>query len=133
VEIVSDSDASDAGLQEKLGRYRRLGVCELVRFDPEGTAATRPRVWDRVEGDLIEREVQEERTPSLLLPLVWVVAPAEGHGAALRILHPESQELVPTRAEAREAAQAALERESEARRAAQARIAELEAELRRRG
>ena len=119
VEIVSDSDAPEPSLEEKLARYRRLGIRELVRFDPQASAGTRLRAWDRVEGDLIEREVTDERTPSLVLALVWVVAPAEGHGAALRIADADTQKLVPTRAEAREAAEA--------------RIAELEAELRRRG
>jgi Uma2 family endonuclease len=119
VEIVSDSDAPEPSLDEKLTRYRRLGVRELVRFDPQAPAGTRLRAWDRVEGDLIEREVTDEHTPSLVLALVWVVAPGEGHGAMLRIIDPQDQRLVLTRLEARKAAEA--------------RIAELEAELRRRG
>jgi hypothetical protein len=89
-----------------------------------------------------------------VLALVWIVAPAEGHEATPRIAEPQTGTLIPTRAEARdaeaaarqaearareaeararEAAEAALGAESRARRAAEDRIAELEAELRRRG
>jgi Uma2 family endonuclease len=118
VEIASDSDVPEPSLEEKLARYRRLGVRELVRFDPQSPSGTRLRVWDRVRGDLIEREVTGEISASLVLALVWVVAPAEGHDAALRIARPETGELVLTRAEACAAAEA--------------RVAELEAELGRR-
>src|SRR5215207_1745832 len=38
VEIVSDSDASPASWDEKLLRYKELGVREVVRFDPDETA-----------------------------------------------------------------------------------------------
>jgi Uma2 family endonuclease len=52
VEIVSGSDASEAVWARKLRKYHRLGVCEVVRFDPEGGEL---RIWDYVEGDLVER------------------------------------------------------------------------------
>lgn len=61
VEIISDTDAGDAAWNGKLESYRHLGCGELVRFDPED--AERPlRVWDRVHGTLLERELpaQEE-------------------------------------------------------------------------
>lgn len=54
-----------------------------------------------------------------------IVAPADGSPSALRIADGRTDELVPTRAEARRA-------EAEARRAAEERIRELEAELRKR-
>jgi hypothetical protein len=55
VEIISKSDARDRPWAAKLARYARLGVAELVRFD--GDDAMQPlRIWDRVEGDLVERD-----------------------------------------------------------------------------
>jgi hypothetical protein len=92
-------------------------------------------------------QVTDERAASQVLSLVWVVAAAEGHEAALRVAEPESGALVLTRAEGRQveaaargaaeaargAAEAARESESRARKAAEARIVELEAELGRRG
>jgi hypothetical protein len=54
VEIVSPSDASDQNWDEKLERYRQSGVAEVVRFDPEHPEHPL-RLWDRIEGDLIER------------------------------------------------------------------------------
>ncbi len=136
VEIVSDSDAPDLPWRHKLGRYQRLGVQELVRFDPtlEGDAV---RVWDRVDGTLTEREVTDERARSLVLQVEWCVAPAEGIPRALRISH--EGELVKTRHEARRAEAQARQAEAQARQAAEAReraaverIKELEVELRRR-
>ncbi len=143
VEIVSDSDAPELPWQEKLARYRRLGVQELIRFDPI-TEGKRLRVWDRVEGALTEREVSGDRARSLVLKLEWVVAPAEALPQALRVAH--DGELVSTRREAQQAeasarqAQAlALQAETQARQAAEAReqaavarIKKLEAELQRR-
>lgn len=127
VEIVSESDASEASWREKLARYRRLGVIELVRFDPAGASPARLRVWDRLDGDLVERWVENETAPSTVLPLVWVIAPAEGLPSILRILSTgDAAALVPTRAEARQ-------REAEARQELEHRVAQLEAELTRRG
>jgi Uma2 family endonuclease len=83
VEIISDSDAPELPWNKKLARYQRLGVHELVRFEPE---ESRPlRVWDRVEGTLSERVVTGRRARSLVLELDWVVAPAAGLPCALRI------------------------------------------------
>ncbi|MFZ5892804.1 MAG: Uma2 family endonuclease [Myxococcota bacterium] len=156
VEIISDDDSGDADWATKLGRYQRLGVAELVRFDPECTAGAKLRIWDRVDGSLLEREVRAERAPSLILNLDWVVAPADGFEIALRVLVPagsQPEQLVLTRAEARRAEAEARRAEAEARRveaearrveaearrmetearmAAEARVRELEAELARR-
>jgi Uma2 family endonuclease len=121
VEIISDSDATENTWAQKLAAYRRLGVCELVRFDPESSDNTRLRIWDRVEEALVERELSSGFIPSSVLDLHWVIAPAEDHQVALRIAE-ANRTLVPTRLEARQA-------EAEARQAAEARIRELEAQL----
>jgi hypothetical protein len=150
VEIVSDSDEVDLPWERKMARYRQLGVSELVRFHPESEQRAL-RVWDRVQGTLVEREVSNERARSLILPIEWVVAPADDLLRALRF--ERDGELVWTDQEALQAARAATEatrastdaaraaREAErvakeaeraAREAAEARVRELEAELRRR-
>src|SRR5215212_1434825 len=59
VEIASDSDASAASWDTKLRRYQELGVQELVRFDPDETEGRRLRIWDRIEGQLVERTNHE--------------------------------------------------------------------------
>jgi len=135
VEIISESDATENAFAQKLAAYRSLGVCELVRFDPEGLGNGRLRIWDRVKGALVEREHSSGFVPSSVLDLFWVMAPAESHSQALRIAD-ASQTLVPTRLEARQAeAQArqaeaqARQAEAQARQAAEIRIHELEAEL----
>jgi Uma2 family endonuclease len=136
VEIVSDSDAADAVWQDKLRRYDRMGVLELVRFDPEAPEPKRLRVWDRIDGDLVERVVERSSAPSAVLPCAWEVAAADELPVALRLRATVSGELVPTRAEARrQEAEArrqeaeARRQEAEARRVAEARVRELEAEL----
>ncbi len=144
VEIVSDSDSSDSEWLRKLNAYRSLGVQELVRFEPDAAASLRLRIWDRVDDALMERVVSSSSAPSSVLGLYWIVAPAEDHPLALRIAD-ENQTIVLTRTEARlaetEARLAETEArlaeakarltETEARLAAEARIQELEAELRR--
>ncbi len=124
VEIVSDSDRADDIWQAKLESYHELGVQELVQFDVEAEAGSRLRAWDRVDDDLVERRVTQDTTPCIALGLHWVVASAEGLDVALRLARDEAgQELLlsPT-----EAAQHRAE-------AAQRRIAELEAQLSKRG
>jgi hypothetical protein len=110
-------------------------VTELIRFAPEAPDGAALHVWDRVDGALQRREVIGTRAPSLVLPLTWVIAPAEGNVHALRILDPSGQ-AVPTRVEARRAAVAAREAEATARKAeaaareaAEARVRELQALL----
>lgn len=87
----------------------------------------------RTRGDLVERQVVGERAALQVVPLVWVLSAAEGQEAALRIAEPNSGALVLTRAEGRQAEAAARQLESRAREAAEARVAELEAALKRRG
>ncbi|MGC4088757.1 MAG: Uma2 family endonuclease [Polyangiaceae bacterium] len=149
IELVSDSDRSANDWDTKLQRYRQLGVDELLRFDTECPSGPELRVWDRVDGALVERHVEGGRAPSLVLNLSWVVAPADGFEVALRISvqgDGQTETLVPTRqearaaeaearkveAEARKVEAEARKAEAEARKAAEARIRELEAELARR-
>ncbi|HET9959952.1 MAG TPA: hypothetical protein VFQ61_35915 [Polyangiaceae bacterium] len=87
----------------------------------------------RVQGALVEREVSGDRVPSLALDLHWALAPADGLPCALRIgSGARGADLVPTRAEARKIEAEARKAEAEARAVAEARVRELEAELRRR-
>lgn len=157
VEILSASDDRDRNWDDKLERYRRVGVRELVCFDPE-TDPPVLRVWDAVEGDLVERRLAALEAPSRYLPGTWVVVADPTVGKMLRLRRgPEAADLFPTPEErereaaerareaaerAREAAQqareaaeqarAAAERERTLRVAAEVRVRELEAELRRR-
>lgn len=129
VEIASASDAPQATWEEKLQRYNALGVAELVRFCPD-VEGHHLQVWNRLDGILVERLVQQERADCITLGLHWVVVPAAGYAHALRLAQDaEGSRLLLTREE--QEAEARV-READARRAAEARIAELEAELRRR-
>lgn len=154
VEIASRSDAPEEPWEKKLTRYHRLGVRELVRFDPR--APEQLRIWDYVEGDLAERRVQpNSAVASRVLAVWWVVASHERWGRMVRIsLDAAGQELIQSEleveaegrrreaearqheaearqheAEARQAAEA-LRQQAEARQVeAEARVRELEAEL----
>lgn len=85
VEIVSDADASEEAWRDKLRRYHEMGVRELVRFDSDAVPGERLRIWDRLEGDLVERDVVADASPCVVLGLYWVVAPVEGIEAGLRL------------------------------------------------
>jgi Uma2 family endonuclease len=85
VEVVSGSDREPIPMKEKLVRYRTLGTRELVLFDHEQKSGKRLRVFDRIEGDFVERVVENDRTPCLTLGLHWVVAPAPELDVALRL------------------------------------------------
>jgi Uma2 family endonuclease len=129
VEIVSDADAGELPWDRKLSHYRHLGVTELLRFDPADNK--RPlRIWDRVQGALVERELSGQSERSLVLPIEWVVAAADNLPRALRIQRDGT--LVPTVREAERLQREALENERFAKEAAEARVQELEAELRQR-
>jgi Uma2 family endonuclease len=126
VEVDSPSDAAEANWQRKIERYRRAGINEIARFDPEDIA--RPlRLWDRFEGDVVERDLDGEH--ALLCDALGVYWSVQSHATLGRVLRLSrdalGQALLPSAAE-RE--QAAAERE----RAAIERVAQLEAELRRR-
>ncbi len=124
VEITSESDQRGPAWEEKLERYHELGVEELVRFDLDAPAGQRLRVWNRTGNDLVERVVDGESSPLVLLGLHWVVIEDEHTGLTLRLARDaEGRQLLLTREET----------EAQARLAAEQRVAELEEELRRRG
>jgi Uma2 family endonuclease len=122
VEIISEADDRDRDWEAKLEKYRRLGVTELVRFDPE--SSDRPlRIWNSTEGVLVERELAEPRAQSHCLPGFWLAIEQSETGLVLRLSHDaHGEQLYPTLAE----------REAAACRAAEQRVRELEAELGRR-
>ena len=119
VEIASSSDAPEPTWSEKLERYRRSGVQEVVRFDPENDDLPL-RLWDRVEGDLVERDLSHATAHlSEALALHWCVAPDARLGRRLVLSRDASGTEV-------------LLTPDERAKAAEARVAELEAELRKR-
>jgi Uma2 family endonuclease len=130
IEIISPNEGDGTTWDEKLVRYHQLGIKELVRFDPEAADGERLRVWDRVEGDLVERRIADDRTPCLTLGLAWAIrmVPGPAGGAAeylgLRLADDEGRLL-----EAQEEAQAraAADAEERARHEAEARAAEARA------
>jgi Uma2 family endonuclease len=118
VEILNRADYRDHDLDAKLEKYRRLGVRELVFFDSESDP-TSLRIWEAVDGDLVERAVEGLVAPSHCLPASWVIVTEAKLGAHLRLSRDsEGRDLLPTPAE-------------HERLVAEARIRELEAELRR--
>jgi len=128
VEVISGSER-ELGWDEKLERYLQLGVSELVWFDPE-TFEHPLRIWDLVDGELRERGLLQPSAQSRHLGGYWLPV-AEAGGLTLRLSRDEhGRTLFPTAAEhhadARRAAEAALS-------AAEQRIAELQAELNRKG
>jgi Uma2 family endonuclease len=137
VEIVSPSEAPPEPWAAKLERYTQCGVPEVVRFDPDHPRV-KLRIWDRVDGDLVERDLA---SPDALkcdaLNLYWHVAPHPVLGPMLRLAHDSAGSgLLPTLAEARQHEAEARQRETEARQRetaereqAEARIRELEREL----
>jgi Putative restriction endonuclease len=146
VEIVSPSDAGPKPWSKKLEAYRQCGVPELVRFNPRAKRTPPLRIWDRVDGDLVERDVSSASGRHCdALGLYWCIAPDPKLGSMLRLARDAAgRDLLPTLAEAGQNADEARRQEAEARRQeaearrqeaaqAQARIAELEAELAKRG
>jgi Uma2 family endonuclease len=119
VEIISDSDASELSWDEKLDRYRQLRVSELVWFDPE--SPDQPlRIWDLVGDDLLERRLFRPCAESRHLGGYWL--PVVSGGLTLRLSRDEhGLELFPT----------PEEHTAQKLRAAEQRIAELDAELKR--
>jgi Uma2 family endonuclease len=73
VEIASRSDSPEMAWEEKLERYQKIGLKELVRYDWK-KPKTSLRIWDSVEGDLVERVMEgEDATLSSVLPYYWTV------------------------------------------------------------
>jgi Uma2 family endonuclease len=126
IEIVSASDADRGPWEEKLARYRSMGVLELVRFDADD-AEVPFRIWDRPDFDLLERDrALPDFARCRTLDAYFCVKQDEKLGAMLRLARDaEGRDLFPTPSEARRQAE-------EARLVAEARVRELEAELARR-
>jgi hypothetical protein len=86
VEILSTSDARDRDQSGKLERYRRCGVSEVVFFDSDGKEPRVLRIWDWVEGDLVERDLaDQEATRCIALGAYWRVEPDAELGRNLRL------------------------------------------------
>lgn len=131
VEIVSDSDEGDEAWDTKLERYRAAGIAEVVRFDPDDAA--RPiRVWDHIDGDLVERAPAEDGAiECIALGLYWVAAPHPSFTRMLRLARDRAgSDLLPTLQEARQAAERAR-REAERARQEEALARQEEARARR--
>jgi Uma2 family endonuclease len=116
IEIVSASDHDRGPWEDKLDRHKRMGVQELVRFDPDDPEA-QIRIWDRVEFDLVERDRSRgDFSRCRTLDVYFCVREDEKLGPMLRISRDaEGQDLFPTLAEARRAAAEARERADQAR------------------
>ena len=129
VEILSPSDTKERWtLDEKLARFHALGAREVIAVDLDAPAGRRIRAWDRLDDDLVERVVTNDETPCLTLDLHWLIAPAEGYPIMLRLArNPGGRQLLPSPEE-----QASSEANEQRQRAvaAEARVAELERELR---
>lgn len=104
VEILSPSDTREyLTFSQKLSRYRKLGVRELVVFNFDVPAGKRLRVYDRIANDLVERVVARERTPCVVLSEVlgnrydWHVDRSDQLDVALRL--ESNGDVVPTFAE----------------------------------
>lgn len=124
VEILSESDRPL--WERKLESYRRMGVSELVAFDPEFPEQPL-RIWDFIGDTLVERTLLEPWAKSLHLGGYWLPVEVPVEGLTLRLSHDEHGEhLFPTRAEAE-----ARRAEAEARRAdlAQQELLALKAQL----
>ena len=111
VEIVSDSDEGEPDWNEKLARYRAAGIGEVVRFHPEDREQP-IRIWDAVDGDLVERAPGD---PDLLaceaLGLWWTVEEHPSIGPMLRLARDrEGHDLLPTPDEAEAKAREANDR-----------------------
>jgi Uma2 family endonuclease len=129
VEIVSPSDAPPTPWRKKLERYVQCGVGELVRFDPLASA-DRLRIWDRVEGDLVERDVA---SPSGLscdtLGLYWCEVVDPALGPMLRLSRDSAgSQLLPTLDEARQQAEAERQQAEAEKQQAEAEKQQAEAE-----
>lgn len=112
VEVVSDSDEGEEDWGEKLERYRAAGIGEVVRFDPD--SAEQPvRVWDHIDGDLVERARPERGLfECVCLGLYWVAVPHPSFVRMLRLARdPEGKDLLPSPVEAEARARQEAEEE----------------------
>jgi Uma2 family endonuclease len=105
VEVVSDSDEAVDDWNEKLERYRASGIAEVVRFDADDKKHP-IRVWDHVDGDLVERLSEDGVFECAALGLYWVPVPDPDLDMVLRLARDRAGRdllLTPTEAEKSEA------------------------------
>jgi hypothetical protein len=119
-EIGSDEDdetwKGEEAWETKLERYRAAGVGEIVRFDPDD--AEQPiRVWDHVDGDLVERVQPEDGVfECACLSLFWVAVPHPLFVRMLRLARDRAgRDLLLTPEEAERAEARARQEEARAR------------------
>ncbi len=120
VEIVSKSDRPSEDWSQKLERYVAAGVAELVRFD--ATDDAQPiRVWDRVEGQLVERAAEDPDVRRCwVLNLFWTTVTDPTIGPMLRLARDANGvDLLPTPNEALAAAESARRHADAARKQAE--------------
>jgi hypothetical protein len=124
VEILSDGDSTELAWDTRLRGYHELGIEELVRFDPIAPVDTL-RIWDRVDGDLVEGMIHDPLlAESAVLRMTWVVTQDPVLGRMLRLGRDAAgTDLLPT----------PVEHEARLRGVAERRVKELEEELRKRG
>jgi Uma2 family endonuclease len=105
-EVLSPSDTPERWtFEEKLRRYRALGVRELVTFHVDAPVGERLRVWDRLEHDLVERVVTDDSTPCVVLGLTLRVEAVDEYPVGLRLSRDaDGQDKVLTTSEALRAA-----------------------------
>ncbi len=105
--------------EEKLRRYRTLGVRELVTFHVNAPPGERLRVWDRLEHDLVERVVVDDTTPCVGLTLLVgpvLLDPDDAYPVALRLARDtEGRDLISTAEERFRAEKKAKELEAAGR------------------
>ncbi len=134
IELVSVADASVSSWSEKLERYHHVGLAELVRFDADDHAAPL-RLWDNVDGDLVERDPAAAGfARSDVLQGFWVIVRDPERGLWLRLARDEAgRDLYLTPAEQARVERVHAENErahaENGRARAESKLAELEAEL----
>lgn len=116
VEVVSDSDVADEAWEAKLERYRAAGIAEVVRFDPDDREQP-IRIWDHIDGDLVERARPEDGVfECVCLGLYWLAVPDAELDQMLRLSRDrEGRDLLLTPAEAEQAEARARAEEARAR------------------
>jgi Uma2 family endonuclease len=115
IEIASKSDRPDEAWEVKLARYLASGIREVVRFDPIGPSPSFS-VWDRIDGDLVERSPDDPDLFECATLGLWWVLQSTDVGPTLRLAKDrEGRHLLPTPAEDRLRLSAELQEERRAR------------------
>jgi hypothetical protein len=92
-------DERDRDWTGKLSKYARLGVRELVRFDPaDGQQPL--RIWDNIDQDLVERALSSPCAQSHVLHGFWLAVEDPEIGPTLRLSHDaEGNKLYPSKSD----------------------------------